>query len=310
MEGLAGGEQGGGGLWKALGFLSLLSPILAELLSGSAPPSEFFQPAAFLLLWAFYGGGALLARELWVRWGGGIGRLMLLGMAYGAIEEGLVIKSWFDPRYYDLAVFEDYGRLAGVNVPWAVWLTVFHTLMSITAPILLAEACFPSLRGRRGLGRRGGWLVLSLFLTGAGLLFVGVDPYRPPLWPYLGAAFLILGMGVAAHRWGEWPLPSPPRWMQAHPAWSGFAIAALLSLNAVILPTRRWPPLLFVAFAVLLLLGFYALLREARTRRSALFGLLTFYTLPMAWLLEVAGVRGTSVVGLLLFLLVRRCLWR
>ena len=307
---MASRRVGRGGRWKAVLFLSLLSPLLAELLSGSSPPSEFFRPAAFFSLWTFYGGGALLVRELWVRWGRGIGRLMLLGMAYGAVEEGLVIKSWFDPRYYDLAAFTDYGRLAGVNLPWAVWLTVFHTLMSITAPILLAEACFPSLRGRRWLGRRGRWLVLVLFLASAGLLFVGVDPYRPPLWPYLGAALLVLGMGVAARRWEEWPLPSPPGWMEAHPAWSGFAIAALLSLNAILLPTRRWPPLLFVAFAVLLLLGFYALLREARTRRSALFGLLAFYTLPMAWLLEVAGVRGTSVVGLLLFLLVRRCLRR
>jgi len=37
--------------------LFLLSPIVGELLSGSAPPAEFFNPAEFLLLALLYGAG-------------------------------------------------------------------------------------------------------------------------------------------------------------------------------------------------------------------------------------------------------------
>ena len=54
-------------IWPTL-TLFFLSPMLAELLSGSAPPVEFFSPFALLVLAALYGSGAILVRELRVRW--------------------------------------------------------------------------------------------------------------------------------------------------------------------------------------------------------------------------------------------------
>ena len=49
-------------------FLILLSPALGELLSSSSPPGEFFNPLTLLMLILLYGFGALLIRELRVRW--------------------------------------------------------------------------------------------------------------------------------------------------------------------------------------------------------------------------------------------------
>jgi hypothetical protein len=43
--------------------LLVLAPVLGELLSGSSPPSEYFQPISFILLTMLYGIGALLIRE-------------------------------------------------------------------------------------------------------------------------------------------------------------------------------------------------------------------------------------------------------
>ncbi len=77
--------------------LFLLSPAIAELLSGSAPPLEFFNPLGFVILASLYGSGAILARELALRWRKGYLSLLLLGAAYGVIEEGLIVKSFFDP---------------------------------------------------------------------------------------------------------------------------------------------------------------------------------------------------------------------
>jgi len=44
-------------------FLFVLSPAIGELLSGSSPPLEFFNPFTFLILASLYGSGALLVRE-------------------------------------------------------------------------------------------------------------------------------------------------------------------------------------------------------------------------------------------------------
>jgi hypothetical protein len=59
--------------------LLFLSPIIGELLSGSAPPAEFFNPLGFIMLTILYGGGAILVRELTYRWGKGWPTLLILG---------------------------------------------------------------------------------------------------------------------------------------------------------------------------------------------------------------------------------------
>ena len=95
--------------------LFFLAPAIAELLSGSVPPVEFFNPFGFVLLTTLYGSGAILARELTIRWHKGWFGLFALGAAYGIIEEGLMVKSFFDPNWVDIGILGSYGRWAGVN---------------------------------------------------------------------------------------------------------------------------------------------------------------------------------------------------
>jgi hypothetical protein len=59
--------------------LLLLAPAIGELLSGSSPLAEYFTPFSLTILTALYGGGALLAREIKIRWRKGVGSLLLLG---------------------------------------------------------------------------------------------------------------------------------------------------------------------------------------------------------------------------------------
>jgi len=77
--------------------LYFLAPIIGELLSGSAPPIEFFNPFGLLILPALYGSGAILARELALRREKRWPTILVLGLAYGILEEGLMVKSFFDP---------------------------------------------------------------------------------------------------------------------------------------------------------------------------------------------------------------------
>ena len=126
--------------------LFFLAPALGELLSGSSPPAEFFNPFALLLLSSLYGSGALVVRELKVRWDKGYASMFVLGAAYGIIEEGLMVKSFFDPEWMDLGILGIYGRWQDVNWVWAEWLTIYHAIFSIGIPITLVELAFTKSR--------------------------------------------------------------------------------------------------------------------------------------------------------------------
>ncbi len=138
---------------KPIIVLLMLSPAIAELLSGSSPPEDFFNPITFLYLVFLYGSGAVLVREAWVRWGHRLASLLLLGASYGLLEEGVVTRSFFCPTWPDLGSLTWYGYWLGVNWIWVVELTVFHAVFSITIPVILVDLIYNT--GRPLLGKRG-----------------------------------------------------------------------------------------------------------------------------------------------------------
>src|SRR6059036_2548944 len=113
----------------------------------STPPLEWLNPIAVIFLIWLYGAGVLVMRETAVRWKTGWPSILVLGAAYGIIEEGLAVKSFFDPGWMDLGTLGWYGRWLDVNWVWAVWLTIYHAVVSIAIPIFLVEWLWPRTRG-------------------------------------------------------------------------------------------------------------------------------------------------------------------
>jgi len=183
--------------------LFLLAPAIAELLSGSAPPSEFFNPFGFLLLASLYGSGALIVRELKLKWKKGYVSMFILGAAYGIIEEGLMVKSFFDPEWMDLGILGSYGRWQGVNFVWAEWLTVYHAVFSIAIPITLTELAYIERRNERWVGNKKlvALAVLLAVVTAFGYFFL--TAYRPPLMQYTLTAATVIFLVFLA-----WKIPS------------------------------------------------------------------------------------------------------
>lgn len=202
--------------------LYFLAPVIGELLSGSAPPSEFFHPFGLIVLPALYGSGALLARELALRWGKRWPTILTLGLAYGILEEGLMVKSFFDPQWPDLGLMATYGRWAGVNWVWSLSLTLYHAVVSIAIPILQVELLYPGRRDEPWLGRRGviGASILLVLNVLLGLFLM--TPYRPPLIPYLLALVAAIALFLRARR-------MPITWRSSgearpwKPSWIGMA---------------------------------------------------------------------------------------
>jgi len=178
----------------------LLSPLIAELLSGSAPPVEFFNPIGFVIITMLYGNGALIVHELAVRWHKGWSATLILGAAYGIIEEGLMVKSFFDPAWMDLGVLGAYGRWLGVNWVWTEMLTIYHAVFSISLPILLVELIFPTFKNQRWLTNRR--LVVSFVLLSAdvALGYLFLTPYRPAESLYFGALIVTVLLFILAYK--------------------------------------------------------------------------------------------------------------
>jgi hypothetical protein len=203
--------------------LFFLAPVVAELLSSSAPPVEFFSPLGFPVMCLHCGGGALLARELCVRWKKGWLGLLALGAAFAFIEEGLMVRSFFDPGWPDLGILASCGRALGVNWVWSLNLIIHHSVYSIVVPNILLGLLFPKTRGERWMGRAGFIIVCALFWIDVVVGGLMVTKYAPPLVPFL-AAIAVAGVLIVLTRF----LPEARR----RPAESGRNRGAALFLLA------------------------------------------------------------------------------
>jgi hypothetical protein len=176
--------------------LLLLTPGIPEYLSSSSPlyalvlnPPQFvFQLVANLGL---YGPGVLLIREAMIRWNKGWGSVLLLGGAYGILEEGVALSTLFDPKAAPVGTLGLYGHWAGVNWLWSATIVPIHMIYSISMPILLLGLALPSTRGRSLLSRRGtAWAATILVADVASLSFL--VPAAEHFW--MGDAVFVLSL--------------------------------------------------------------------------------------------------------------------
>lgn len=296
--------------------LFFLAPGIGELLSGSAPPVEFFNPFALIVLPALYGSGAILVRELTLQWKKRWPTILVLGLAYGIVEEGLMVKSFFDPHWMDLGLLGDYGRLGGINWVWSLSLMLYHATVSIAIPILLVEMIYPARRDEPWLGRRGR-IGLSVLLA-VDVVFgcLALTTYRPPIFLYALACTFTLLLAWVGRR-----IPHHFQWATPNQVWRplwlgilGFAGITGFFICSWALPEWGIPPWLT---CLGLVGGSYLLLRitwhasgggnwDDRGRFALASGVLSFFIL-LAPLSENDPSRMDNPAGMTLVALVTVC---
>lgn len=143
-------------------LLLFLPPLIGELLSGSLPPVPFFTGGIFFLI-LLYGCGTLLIREAKARWDLQWS-VIFLAVAYGIVEEGTMVQSFFNVDHVDLGVLSGYGMYFGVQWPWSIALTVYHATISTLIPITIVEYLWPQFKNKPLLKRRGTLLCFAGFL--------------------------------------------------------------------------------------------------------------------------------------------------
>jgi hypothetical protein len=149
--------------------LMILSAVVAEFLLGDqylfglAPASQ--QIGQLVIFTAFYGGAAVLIRELARRRGAGWRAIALLALGFGLLEEGLVTQSLFNPGYAGAHLLAyGYVRPLGIAVPWTLFVLTLHVVWSMSSPIAVAEAAWRS--QEPWLGRIGLVVVAVLAVAG------------------------------------------------------------------------------------------------------------------------------------------------
>ena len=307
--------------------LLLLAPAVGELLSGSSPPAEFFQPFGFTIMTVLYGCGALICRELKVRWRKGVGSLLLLGCAYAVLEEGLMVASFFNPDWVDLGALKGFGRALEVNWVWAVELTIYHAFFSVTVPVLLVELMYPDRKAEPWLSGRGLKIaagVLALDVAGGLLLFGRMLNYYPPIPQYLlfvGVAYLFVR--AASRLPSDW-LRRGAKPMRRPIYYAALSLATVLVSGLVIgispnVSRAFYAPALVTLAEVLLILAVVTHLRGfnwREARRSHLLGLVSgavLFFIAITPLHELDATRVNDTSGMMLvgagFLALLAYLW-
>ena len=193
----------------AAAALFFLPAISVELLTGNTPLSTYLSPITFIITNITYGGALLLIRETVVRWGKGFPSILILALGYGTLCEALSTKGFFDPHFYSVVAdkLEGFGRVCGINVPWALNITVVHAVFSILMPYFIISAIFP---GRdRWIGNKL-YVTLLLALIAETLFSFYIIALPPSYYHYdegPGPLALVIGF-LAAIILAAWKMPS------------------------------------------------------------------------------------------------------
>lgn len=167
--------------WLLILVFCLFAGLIAEtFVTASTSPVHFLlNPFTIPFNIVFYGTFDLLAREILVRRHARLVRVVLLGAAYGLINEGVAAGTWY------VVHPQGYIFIGGIDWAWALVITLFHMIMSVIVPIAFLEILFPSTHGQPLLNRWGitacvvlllGCIVTAILLLAP--LPLSILPYR------------------------------------------------------------------------------------------------------------------------------------
>lgn len=120
---------------------------------------------------------------------------MLLAAVYGIIEEGLSLRTFFNPAI--VSSVSDPERFWGVNTVWVVHILYYHIFFSIWMPVILTHLLFPSVRKEIWVSGKKWWWIGALYVL-INLLYYAIEVYEQPLFPYIATGFAALVLTIIA----------------------------------------------------------------------------------------------------------------
>lgn len=298
--------------------LALLTPGIPEYLTGSSPVSLLvLDPFRFLIGLALnmglYTMGALLIREFAVRFRKGWGSVLLLGSAYGILEEGIAVHTFFQTSGNPAGFLATYGRFIGINGVWAIGITAFHALFSIALPLMILDLAYPKWKGKSLITLRG-IIVALVVLFGTVLVLNSYAGFKPSTAWYAVLAFIGIAFVYSAYKL-EFN-PSKNRFADLigkHCFLAGISGFGAYALYTLILPKTGIPPILdtivflpLLSFSVLFFLYYAGSTNHTKEKLFFVTGMISTLII-WAEILEFSGIaRGITLVSVIAILLIYR----
>jgi hypothetical protein len=204
--------------------LVLLSPVIAEVLSGATRLSTIFALIPEIMVW---GCGALIIRETARRRVVGWNGLLLMGLALSIAEEFVIQQTSIAPLPW-LGPGPIYSRALGVNWLYFLFMLGYESVWVVLVPIQLTEFIFHERRTEPWLRLPGLIATTLIFLLGSRVAWYGwvkrvrpmvfhAPPYQPPPLTILIGVLTIVLLVVASlnlrprrpHSFAGTPPPAP-----------------------------------------------------------------------------------------------------
>jgi hypothetical protein len=223
------------GGWKPALTLAVLSPLIAEVLSGATRFSVIFALVPEILTW---GCGALVIREAVRRWRGGWTSMLLLGLGISVAEEFVIQQTSLAPLPFPGALVH-YGRAWGVNWIYFLFMLGFESVFVVLVPVQLTELLFRN-RGREPWLRTRGLIIAAiLFLLGSRIAWYAwikrvrpmvfhLPPYHPGALPIGSGVLAIAVLAVLAYLVRRIGTGAPNSAHAAPPAWLAVFLSFIL----------------------------------------------------------------------------------
>jgi hypothetical protein len=267
--------------WYVVLALCFFAAVIPETLTttSTSVAKIITAPTSLPFIMLFYGLADLLIREAVIRRRLGWVSLVLLGVAFSFINEGVIAGTWY-PGKYDGETY-----IGGISFVVVAGLTVFHIFISVFTPIAFIEAIFPAHAGLRLLRRRGIIISSAVFLLVVSL--VGFVPsYRAYRLAVLALALVLalVALRLPAARPRVWTATPPPSLWRLR--WAGFCGMALLFVMILLVPwiiqaIARKQVLAAQAVSIIILVLFTALLLRIGRRWTAHAGWSLRHTLAL-----------------------------
>lgn len=267
--------------WQPIVALLVLSPLLTELLTNSAPASVFFRPGLFLLFITLgYGFPVLVIREIAFRKKLGLLGLFPLGVIYGLYNEGLFARTIINPFHSPIDTFATYGLAGDLRVPWALAITYWHALHAVIYPIIFVTYLFPAHSQESWISRKTAWTLGPICLAVAVLAFFSGPPKQPrgSVPDFLVMLVCSILLWLISKRLARFLQVSPAT--NTPVSWKSAGIGSLIFLvmffMPILLSKAVLPPVLYFCYFIVLSLiavRIFARIQEVSPRRMVFIGL-------------------------------------
>jgi hypothetical protein len=248
---------------KSILVLILITTILPEIFTGSTSLSAFFNPAHIIFLLVGYGFAAVVLREIAVRYNLSYGGLYALGFAFGIFNEGILAKTLIRITDLPISQYNEYGYLAGINLPFTLAISSWHALASFLIPILIVYWLYPEKAHVQWLGKTSTAIFsVILVIIGSSYFLSEYGGTGSPQQLIVLLGLMLVSFFIARRYKQKEAADAPSSKKSFAPLWLGISIFVPLHLILGTVASIKAPLFLYLVLFALVISGYIRILKK------------------------------------------------